>query len=524
MHADDSSERATILALNLVTVIPIVVCVWLSPNHYGWCGVTEDYCSSAGAAPCQTGFGSCEVQSAFKCDPAKGSAVNRGIGYYQGSNVYSNGRLCNQIRPMDIAPGYTHLYWAFAEFDPSTFAVAPSDQRDLDLYKSFTDLQHQRTWSHMVATPASRHTFIDSLVSFMQTHGFEGVDLDWEYPVSDKRGGSKDDMVNLKHPLAEMRAFPAFGHNFGVSVTLAPDLWYLQHFGVKGLLANADFLGFMSYDLHGTWDADVPQIGKQVLGHTNIKDIEKDLIPLWFDLEESDMQNLNIELVIGSKATNLVRVPLLKAFCPPPRFKALIAEKRLTPEPLGTNSMMKQITWDDQWMEFDDEETILEKIKYANEHCFGGTKAWSVDLDSGTGFCGSSDAYCGAGCYSGNCKVGEVTSDGSCGVGNSYTTCGGAFPGCCSALGFCGPGDAYCNNQQSEFSSNSSGGGNKGIDHDPPGDPTTWPRPWESVTCDYKDLPNDGADPALRWQEAQADLAWRWAVRSAPGYVENPRP
>jgi chitinase len=29
-------------------------------SHYGWCGVSEDYCSTAGTGPCQQGFGGCE--------------------------------------------------------------------------------------------------------------------------------------------------------------------------------------------------------------------------------------------------------------------------------------------------------------------------------------------------------------------------------------------------------------------------------------------------------------------------------
>jgi len=146
----------------------------------------------------------------------------------------------------------------------------------------------------MVSTPANRQKFIDSLVDFLIKHGFTGVDLDWEYPVDHNRGGRPADMVNLVALLTDMRAHPRFGHNFGISATLAPDLWYLQHFDAKGLLKSADFLGFMSYDLHGTWDAAVPQIGNVVLGQTNINDIERDLIPLWFDLDEVDMSKINV--------------------------------------------------------------------------------------------------------------------------------------------------------------------------------------------------------------------------------------
>jgi GH18 family chitinase len=50
-----------------------------------------------------------------------------------------------------------------------------------------------------------------------------------------------------------------------------------------------------------------------------------------------------------------------------------------------TLSYKVQITWDDQWIGFDNEASILEKINWANGHCFGGTMLWSIDLDSGSG-------------------------------------------------------------------------------------------------------------------------------------------
>ena len=38
-------------------------------------------------------------------------------------------------------------------------------------------------YSRMVKTKESRTKFIDSALSFIETFGYQGLDLDWEYPV-----------------------------------------------------------------------------------------------------------------------------------------------------------------------------------------------------------------------------------------------------------------------------------------------------------------------------------------------------
>jgi hypothetical protein len=66
-----------------------------------------------------------------------------------------------------------------------------------------------------------------------------------EYPASDVRGGKLADTANFVDLVREMKT--AFNGNYGISLTLAPDYWYLRGFDAKAMEPYVDFFGFMAY-------------------------------------------------------------------------------------------------------------------------------------------------------------------------------------------------------------------------------------------------------------------------------------
>jgi chitinase len=90
---------------------------------------------------------------------------------------------------------YTHLYFSFASIDPTSFHVTHAVEADATLMKEFTALKSNKlqtwiavggydfsdkgkthtTWSDMCSTQASRASFIQSTISFMDEYGFQGL-------------------------------------------------------------------------------------------------------------------------------------------------------------------------------------------------------------------------------------------------------------------------------------------------------------------------------------------------------------
>lgn len=196
------------------------------------------------------------------------------VGYYNGWSSYQ-GFTPHNIKTSKL----THLHYAFAKIaDDLTIALADpvNDKNNFKMLKQIkAENPHLKTlisiggWDYSVyfsdvaSTQETRQIFAKSCVDFIKTYGFDGIDIDWEYPVS---GGIKEnhhrpeDKLNFTLLLQEIRnqlnaQSGIDGKKYLLSVAVSPGAEYLQKVEINKIEAVVDYLFLMAYDIHGSWDS-----------------------------------------------------------------------------------------------------------------------------------------------------------------------------------------------------------------------------------------------------------------------------
>ncbi|KAF7152957.1 hypothetical protein RHSIM_Rhsim01G0038700 [Rhododendron simsii] len=168
---------------------------------------------------------------------------------------------------------FTHLYYAFLVPSNVTFKFEVSSSKAPKLL-NFTSTIHKKNppaktlfsvgggdvgpdiFSRMASSASSRKSFIDSSIEVARKYGFDGVDLDWEFPQDAK------DMKNLGYLLEEWRAAVQKDAKVtGRSPLLLTAAMYFSAefflglvFPVASISKNLDLVNAMCYDYHGLWD------------------------------------------------------------------------------------------------------------------------------------------------------------------------------------------------------------------------------------------------------------------------------
>ena len=106
-------------------------------------------------------------------------------------------------------------------------------------------------FSGIAANPGTRTNFANNVAKFCNDHGFDGFDLDWEYPCQ-KGSNNGNDNRNFTLLLRELRR--ALGSKILSIATACAQSSAEISYNIADVASTVDFVNLMAYDLHGVWE------------------------------------------------------------------------------------------------------------------------------------------------------------------------------------------------------------------------------------------------------------------------------
>ncbi|KAI4959583.1 hypothetical protein J4E86_003305 [Alternaria arbusti] len=219
----------------------------------------------------------------------------RSVAYYGNWDIYAR-----NFQPQQIpAERLTHLLYSFADNKPDgtvflTDTYADAEKHYLtdswndvgnNLYGSMKQLQilkaknrnlkvllsvggwtYTKVAKHMdgpMATDAGRQRFASSCVELIRDYGFDGIDVDWEYPTDKEQGGQL--LALLKETRGQMDQYAntlvyedesgsELKPKFLLTIASPAGEKNYKHLPLKEISAVTDFINLMAYDYAGSWD------------------------------------------------------------------------------------------------------------------------------------------------------------------------------------------------------------------------------------------------------------------------------
>lgn len=283
-----------------------------------------------------------------------------------------------------------------------------------------TDPMGQYTYklfSQMVSTAENRSNFIESAIAYAHQYGFDGIDIDWEYPGDLNRGGSPEDFDNFLLFLQECKdrfsqANPSLLLTYASPAIVpsgVPPSYQDNPSSYFQWLAQCsqflDRLNVMAYDYHGPFDQP-PLTGVNA-------PLQKDTNPESLLFIEETLQNYLRNGVPASKivlgmpvyghsyagvssmtaSDNGPGKPFTSAGPAGPssgspglltyfEIADMTAEKNLTfATDTPTSTAYGYNLSSQEWVSFDTPDTIALKVKLAQSHNLLGGMFWAIDDD-----------------------------------------------------------------------------------------------------------------------------------------------
>uniref|UniRef100_A0A182SGC2 GH18 domain-containing protein n=1 Tax=Anopheles maculatus TaxID=74869 RepID=A0A182SGC2_9DIPT len=170
----------------------------------------------------------------------------------------------------------THIVYGFAVLDRETLTIKTHDSwADIDnrFYERVVEQKRKGAkvtlalggwndslgdkYSKLVRDATARARFVKHAVEFIERYDFDGLDLDWEYPVCwqvDCQKGYPDEKEGFAKLVQEL-AVEFRPRSWLLSAAVSPSKMVIDAgYDVPVLAEYFDWIAVMTYDFHGNWD------------------------------------------------------------------------------------------------------------------------------------------------------------------------------------------------------------------------------------------------------------------------------
>jgi len=161
---------------------------------------------------------------------------------------------------VDTKKSYIRLY----EIKTAKEAIGASQGRTLYTQFAVGGWENSQFYSATAASSTATGNFIASALQIIDYFNMDGIDIDWEYPVTGgKTSGPKSDRENYLKFLSSIRsALTAHqnakgrGEPYLLSIAGAAGSWVLDDgYDLMGIMDSVDWINVMTYDYFGAWDS-----------------------------------------------------------------------------------------------------------------------------------------------------------------------------------------------------------------------------------------------------------------------------
>ncbi|XP_043471715.1 acidic mammalian chitinase-like isoform X2 [Leptopilina heterotoma] len=262
-------------------------------------------------------------------------------------------------------------------------------------------------FSNVVSNPGLRAKFINEAVKFLKTYGFNGLDLDWEYP-GQRPGSRPTDKDNFSLLVKELKErFSREGLILSAAVNPTPYTAGLSY-NIREISKHLDFINLMTYDYHGTNNDKRVGHNAPLFASPQETPDEKQLncdasVKYWIS-QGAPREKINLGTAFYGRSFTLANPNLHKRGSP---ATGPGKEGRLTGAAgtLGyyevcenTDKKGWKVEYDaeqhvvyafqgNQIVGYDDVNSIKEKAQYVKNNNLGGAMIWSMDTDDFNGNC-----------------------------------------------------------------------------------------------------------------------------------------